>query len=256
MEAENPTNRSQRHQTSARRLLDALSSRLFRRSSSGELADSPEIIRESFLTLCTNLRIHTNGEFRTLMITSAAPGEGKSLTAANLAVNLARRRMPVLLVDADLRRPVSHKIFRISNDMGLSDILEGGAEPGSVIQRTPEGPDVITSGTIPDDPSLLLGSDRMSELIAELTRKYQLTLFDTPPVLSATDAVLLAPLVDWSVLVLRAGSTVMEEARRAKAMLEEANGKIVGSILNSLDAQIALGYHKYADYYTRSSNKR
>jgi len=253
METENPNSRLERFQTRARRLFDARPSWLFRGDSSGEPADSLALIAESFRTLCANLRIYTAGQYHTLMVTSPAPGEGKSLTVANLAVSLTRRRLSVLLVDADLRRPVLHRIFQLSNDVGLSDVLKGEAEHDNVIRQTQEGLNVLTSGTEPDDPTVLLESGRMREIITDCTRKYQIILFDTPPVLSTPDAVLLTPLVDWTVLVLGAETTLTEEAKRAKVMLETANGKVLGSILNSMNSQLAPGYHKYSNYYTHSS---
>jgi len=189
------------------------------------------------------------------MLTSPAPGEGKSLTSTNLAVCLARRGFPVLLVDADLRRPVLHKIFQLSNELGLSDILKAGLEPGKAILEAREGLSVLPSGHTPNDPGPLLESDRMRELIDDLKRKYRFVLFDTPPVLSTTDAALLAPLVDGTILVLSSGTTIMAEARQAKTILERANGKVLGSVLNNLDPQFSPGYHKYANYYTRLSPK-
>jgi protein-tyrosine kinase len=244
-----------RFQSTVRRLFDARPFWLFGSNPLPEPDDSTESITESFRTLGANLRIHAGDSFRTIMLTSPAPGEGKSMTAANLAAILTRQNPSVLLVDADFRRPVLHRVFQLPGDLGLSDVLKGEVEPDRAIQQTQGGVKLLPSGKTPDEPGLLLGSGRMRELIADLSRKYQIILFDAPPVFSATDAALLAPLVDWTVLVLRSGTTIMEEARRAKVMLETANGKVLGSVLNSLDSEFAPAYHKYANYYTESSGK-
>jgi capsular exopolysaccharide synthesis family protein len=255
MEAETRTSWIRRLQEHTRRLLDARPPWLFRGDTNSQGEESTELIQESFRTLSANLLIHASEPCRTFLLTSPAPGEGKSTLSANLAVSLTRQRPPVLLIDADLRRPVLHKIFHLSNDCGLSDVLKGIAGPDEAIQKTQEGPDVLPSGGKPEEPISLLGSDRTRELIDELTRKYRIILFDAPPMFSATDPALLAPLVDWTLLVLRAGTTTADEARRAKSMLEAANGKVLGSILNNLDARFAPAYHKYANYYAQSSGK-
>lgn len=255
MGAERQTSWIQRVQGHSRRLLDARPPWLFRGNTNHQGEESIERIQESFRTLSANLLIHAREPCRTFLLTSPAPGEGKSTLSANLAVSLTRQRPPVLLIDADLRRPVQHRIFRLSNDRGLSDVLEGGTVPEEAIQQTSGGLHVLPSGPTPEDPASLLGSDRTKNLLHELSRKYPIILFDAPPMFSATDPALLAPLVDWTLLVLRAGTTTSEEARRAKSLLQTAGGKVLGSVLNDLDARFAPAYHKHANYYTQSSDK-
>lgn len=250
MEEEKRSSWTKQFLTTARRLIDERPSWLFRLEPLPSETDSVEWVAESFRRLCTNLRIHSSGQYRTLIVTSPAPQEGKSTAAANLAITLAGRGLSVLLVDADLRRPVQHEIFAIPNDKGLSNCLEGGARPDEVIQQAGGGVHILTSGSAVGDPGMLLGSGAMKDLIADLGGKYKVILFDTPPVLSVTDAAVLAPHVDWSIFVLRAGLSITEEAARARTMLEKAGGHVLGSILNGHDVQLEPSYHGYADYYS------
>lgn len=194
-------------------------------------------ISEQYRTIRTNIEFSSaDQELQTIIVTSSGPGEGKSMTAANLAVVYAQQGKKVLLIDADLRKPTVHYTFRADNLRGLSNILvnetklEDVTYPSSV-----EHLDIITSGPIPPNPSELLGSKRMRSLIEEAEQLYDVILFDTPPVLAVTDAQILANFVDGTILVVRSKETEYEAAIKATEALENAHAKLLGTVLNDLE---------------------
>jgi capsular exopolysaccharide synthesis family protein len=191
-------------------------------------------ISEQYRTIRTNIQFASvDTEIKALMITSSGPGEGKSTTVANLAVVLAQQGKSVLLVDADLRKPTVHYTFRVSNVYGLTTVLTRQGSLASVIQKT-QVPDldVLPSGPVPPNPSELLNSKAMEATLEELKGKYDYILFDTPPVLAVTDAQILANRCDGVVLVVTSGKTQNEGALKAKELLDNANAKIIGTVLN------------------------
>ncbi|MBV7505579.1 CpsD/CapB family tyrosine-protein kinase [Bacillus sp. sid0103] len=201
-------------------------------------------ISEQYRTVRTNIQFSSVGEdVKTILVTSASPGEGKSMTAANLAVVYAQQGKSVLLIDADLRKPTVHYTFRVDNSRGLSNILAGGATlVEAVITSEVENLNILTSGPIPPNPSELLASKRMNALIEEARHFYDIILFDTPPILVVTDAQILANICDGSVLVVRSKCTEFDPAQKAIEVLNAAEGKILGAILNDSDK-------KESDYY-------
>src|SRR5690625_3129262 len=181
-------------------------------------------ISEQYRTLRTNLEFSSvDKDLKTILVTSSSPGEGKSMTTANLAVVYAQQGKKVLLIDADLRKPTVHYTFRLDNLRGLSNILVNEARLEETAHSTGiDHLDVISSGPIPPNPSELLGSKRMESFIEEASNLYDLVIFDTPPILAVTDAQILANIVDGSVLVVRSGQTENELAVKAKEALEPA----------------------------------
>ena len=193
-------------------------------------------ISEAFRSLRTSLHfLSPNREYRTLLLTSAGPSEGKSTVLSNLAVTLAQSGKRVVIVDADLRRPVQHKVFGLENGTGLTNHLVGENPLDEVIQESGvENLWIITSGPIPPNPSELLEAPRMRSLIQELRDGYDLVLLDSPPVLPITDAAVMASQVDGVLLVIRSGQTRVELAKEAKETIEKSRGKIIGTILNQV----------------------
>lgn len=194
-----------------------------------------------------------------LMITSANPSEGKSLTVANLAVVMAQAGLNVLVVDADLRRPVQHKTFRMPQKGGLTNLLleidltASDAEVLSAMKRAiqptqVEGLHLLTSGPIPPNPSELLGSAKMEKTISTLARQYDYVVIDSPPVLAVTDAAVLSRRVEGVLLVVDAGKTRRGHLRQAIQQLEAANAHLMGVVLNRLSPR-SDGYYTY--YYYR-----
>ena len=207
-------------------------------------------IAEAYRVLRTNLRFSgIENPGGVMLVTSAGPGEGKSTTAANLAVSLAQIGKKIVLVDADLRRPSVHKIFGLDNSVGLSDLFGSEhMEPEQVMQSTPVPTlRVIPSGPIPPNPAELLDSRLMTQIFTTLRQDTDMVIVDSPPVLPVADASILGSRCSGTVLVVDSGKTRTETARRALATLERANVKVAGVILNKLGTKQAAGYYYY--YY-------
>jgi capsular exopolysaccharide synthesis family protein len=203
-------------------------------------------ISEAYRTLRTNLDFASlDQEFKTLVVTSAGVGEGKSTTLANLAVVSAQAGRKVVLVDADLRRPTLHQIFGLSNETGLTTAMMSEASFASLPlhESGVEGLSVLTSGPLPPNPADLMGSRRMEELVAALSEGADQVFFDTPPVVAVTDAAVLATKVDGVLLVISAGKTRREYARTAVQRLQQINARLVGTVLTNV--QMGAGFTGY-----------
>ncbi|MDQ0352383.1 capsular exopolysaccharide synthesis family protein [Alkalibacillus filiformis] len=196
-------------------------------------------ISEQYRTLRTNLQFSSvDHELSTMVVTSTTQSEGKSLTAANLAIAFAQQGKKVMLVDADMRRPTSHYTFRISNTFGLSNLLVGDHTLEQLVHDVNvDNLDVLTCGPIPPNPSELLASNRMRELIGIAKQNYDLVIFDTPPVLAVTDPQILANETDGVLLVVRSKKTEKDAAKRAKELLDQANANLLGAVLNDKDTK-------------------
>ena len=207
---------------------------------------------EAYRVLRTNLQfVSVDRPLRTVMITSAAPSEGKTLTAGNLAVALAQAGKQVTLVDADLHRPRQHRLFSLRNNVGLTTaLLDGNAAPEDLVQPTAvPGLSVLTSGPLPPNPAELLASGHMHALIEKLADRADIVVFDTPPVMALADAAVLGSQVDGVLVVVRAGQTRRELARQAVAALRQANARIVGALLNRVAPRSGGYYYYYYDRY-------
>lgn len=208
----------------------------------------PHDFGEAFRSLRTSL-VFTSGSpgKRTIAVTSTQPLEGKTTTACNLAVALALGGARVMLIDADMRRPGLHRTMGLPNEIGLSHILTGQARIREAVQRTSESNlFVISAGRVPPNPSELLSSERMRQLIANLEAgPFDWVLVDTPPVLAVTDAVILAPYMSGLVFVIGAEMTRRAHAERAIETIQSGKPNIVGAVLNRVD----LNRNKY--YYSR-----
>ena len=204
-------------------------------------------ISEQYRTVRTNLQFASaDEEIQTLLLTSAGPSEGKSMTTANLGVVYAQQGKKVLLIDADLRKPTIHYTFRLDNLKGLSNVLVGDIPlQEAVVPSAVQDLDLISCGPIPPNPSELLGSKRMQRMIAEARELYDVIIFDTPPVLAVTDAQILSAFVDGSILVVRSKSTETESAQKAVESLKAVNAKILGTVLNDRDKKESNHYYYY-----------
>jgi len=195
------------------------------------------------------------------MVTSSSPKEGKSTTISNLAITIAQGGQKVLLVDTDLRRPVIHSIFGFNKEPGLTNYLVGRAQFDDIVRHSPiENLDVITSGTIPPNPSELIGTQKMKEFLDEIRSKYDIVLHDSPPVIAVTDPQVLSKMTDGVIIVISSGQTQIELAERAIESIKKVNSKIVGFVLNNLDVQNTFGsyykYYRYYNYYYESKEGR
>ena len=215
-------------------------------------------IAEGYRVLRTNIQFSGVDEpVRALLITSASPQEGKSTTTANLAVTLAQADQRVILVDTDLRRPTAHKLFNLSNNVGITSALMQRADEAAdaVLQDTAvSGLRVLTSGPLPPNPSELLGSERMRHLVERLRSQCDVLIFDSPPVMAAADAAILSTLVDGTLLVIDADSTRRAEALRAQETLAKVGGRLLGAVLNKLGERSS-GYYSYYYYYYSRDGK-
>lgn len=192
------------------------------------------IISEQFRMIQTNIKFSMAGEnSKILLITSPGDGEGKSTTAANLAITIAQQKEKVLLIDANLRKPALHSFFKSANDSGLVDVLNGRISFHDAIIHTEIGRlDLLPTGHIPYNPVELLGSQMMQELLKIALRSYHTILIDSNAILDVTDTKLLANQCDGVVLVLQNGKTKYEKAAEAKKVLEFAKAKLVGVVMN------------------------
>ena len=208
---------------------------------------------EAYRTLRTNIQFSSvDKPARTLLVTSSGPSEGKSTTVANLAVVMAQTGQRVIAVDADLRRPVLHRVFGVPNNTGVTTALLAGDDMGleSHLRSTKvENLSVLTSGPIPPNPSEMLGSHRMASLIESLTQLADVVIFDSPPVLAVTDAAVLGRQVDGVVLVVDARQTRELVLARAVSELHNTGATVLGVVLNRLDSRGG-GYTYYYYYYS------
>lgn len=212
-------------------------------------------ISEAYRVLRTNLRYSgIENPKGALLVTSAGPSEGKSTTAANLAVTLAQTGKRVVLVDSDLRRPVMHKLFNLHNSVGLSTLfLDNPPTLAQALQPTEEpGLAVLTCGQPPPNPAEMLESDRMSEILDELREQSDIVVLDSPPCLAVADASILGARCSGAILVVDSGKTRTDVARRAIETLRRANVKVVGAVVNKLSQKRSSGYYYY-DYYSDRS---
>jgi non-specific protein-tyrosine kinase len=202
-------------------------------------------VSEAYRTLRTNLSFYSlDNPLRSLVVTSAAPDEGKSTTVANLAVTMAQSGRKTILVDCDLRRPSLHTLFNLQNTAGFTNMMldENAAAP---LQKTEvDNLWLLTSGPKPPNPADLLGSRQMDRVIETLLGQADIVLFDAPPVVAVTDAVVLGAKVDGVLLVISAGKTRRDHAERAKQILEKANVRIIGVTLTNAPKDTSL-----SDYY-------
>lgn len=204
-------------------------------------------IAEQFRTLRTNITFSSpDADIRTIVVTSAAPSEGKSLTSANLAVVFAQEGKKVLLVDSDMRKPTTHYTFHTSNTTGLSSVLTRQTTAEKTIRTTGvEGLDLLTCGPIPPNPTELLSSKSMDELLLLLTDLYDLVIFDAPPILSVADGQILGNKCDGTILVINSGNTAKNMGLKAKEVIESSNSRIIGAVLNNFKLTKDSSYYHY-----------
>ncbi|MBS4462479.1 MULTISPECIES: CpsD/CapB family tyrosine-protein kinase [unclassified Facklamia] len=206
---------------------------------------------EQFRTIRTNLDfVNLDKPVRSIVITSSIPAEGKSTISANIAHIMGATEKKVLIVDADLRKPTVHRTFNLTNERGLSALFsQPDLKFNDVIQFNPElNLYLLPAGAIPPNPSELLASAKMTHIMEELKKYFDLVIYDTPPVSAITDAQIMASKVDGVVLVVREGYVTKEEVKNAKAALDNVNAKIFGYVINDKEATDSSGYYAYYGY--------
>lgn len=212
---------------------------------------------EAVRLLRTNLEFAAaSKEISVLLVSSAGPSEGKSTVTANLAAAMSGAGLVTIIVDADLRRPTQHRIFDLPNDRGLTSLLTHPQQPWSwaAAEVIPGRLFVVPSGPQPPNPSDLLSTERMRQLLADMRSTVDLVIVDSPPLLAAADALVLAPHTDGVVLLCRAGQTRREALRRAVGTLQHGSIRVIGTILNGQTSSREGGYY-YAEYYSSDASK-
>ncbi|HEY1011794.1 MAG TPA: CpsD/CapB family tyrosine-protein kinase [Herpetosiphonaceae bacterium] len=198
------------------------------------LRDPNSAAAEAFRTLRTNIQFSSlDRQLRTLLVTSAAAGEGKSDAIANLAVTMAQAELRVILVDCDLRRPALHTIFGAPNERGLTTLMLDETTAPAFHATEIEGLRLLPAGPLHERPADLLGSRRLEAVIERLKADADIVLFDAPPVITVTDAAVLATKVDGTLLVARAGKTRRDRAREAVQLLQKVNAHVIGVVLTN-----------------------
>ena len=224
--------------------------------------DPKSPISEAYRSLRTSLMYTKMDETKCniILVSSAGPGEGKTTTIANLAITYANLGKKTLLIDSDLRKPVIHKIFKVDKSPGLTSYLSSNNEvlENLVINSDVENLDFLTSGITPPNPSELLDSKKMISFIDNIRDKYDVVLFDSPPLIAVTDPFILMKYIDQFILVVRAGVTEKGSLERALSIFEQTDNKIAGVIMNAMTEEYSYGagyYYNYYQYYYGDSDK-
>jgi len=219
--------------------------------------DSRSSIAEAYRSLRTSIQFASlDIEIRTIAVTSSVPQEGKSTTSANLAIVMAQMGKRTLLIDTDLRRPTVHSVFGVHREPGLTNILFDKIDFNEAIHDT-DVPNlwILTCGIIPPNPAELLGSEKMRALIDTLTEHFDMIIFDTPPVVAVTDALLLGMKVDAMLVVARADATKADALIRSVDTIERSGAHLLGIVLNNFNVANAYGaYYRYYQYYNYYSH--
>lgn len=205
---------------------------------------------EAYRVIRTSIQFAQAGkELQTIALTSCTLNEGKSTTIANLAVVLTQAGKSVLLIDCDMRNPTVHKNFNLSNKVGLSSCISMGTALSDAVQKTSiEGLYALTGGVIPPNPSELLGSEQMKNVLQRAKEQYDYVLIDTPPVMPVTDALIVGRFVDGMILVIASAEVKVEMARDVKNQLVNAGANILGVVLNKVRSEhhgYGYGYYYY-----------
>ena len=214
-------------------------------------ADPRSPVAEAYRSLRTNLAFaRTQRPLRSLALTSPGPSDGKSTTVANLAITFAQQGQRTLLVDADLRRAVLDRTFSVPRTPGLTDVIIGQHPIEEAVHET-QVPNlfIMSSGQLPPNPSELLGTPAMREQLQRMTEKFDMVLFDSPPLLAVTDAAVLSTLVDGTVLIARMGATARKGLWRALHQLRAVHANLLGTVLNDVSSDVGAYYGGYSYYY-------
>jgi capsular exopolysaccharide synthesis family protein len=200
--------------------------------------------------LQANLKfLNSDKQLKVVVVTSSVPQEGKSTVSANLAVAIAESGRRVLLVDADMRRPLQHQIWDLINEAGLSNVLVGQAELRTAIKEVTDNLHVLSAGAIPPNPMALLESNRMASLIKSFSDSYDFVIIDTPSVNVAADAPILGNMADGVLLVVRPGVVDTASAAAAREFLEQSGQNVLGQVINGVTSE-----NKPYSYYAKEYN--
>ena len=208
-------------------------------------------VGNAYQVLQANLKfLCTDTQLKSIVVTSSVAKEGKSEVAANLAVVMASVGRRVLLVDADMRHPIQHHIWGLTNAVGLSNVIVDHVNINAAVREIAPNLDVLCSGVLPPNPIALLDSQRMATLLSHFTQTYDFVIFDTPAVVGTADAAILSDLTDGILLVVRPGVVDLDSANAAKDYLTQSNQKVLGIVINGVDLK---SEPKSYLYYTKEA---
>lgn len=204
------------------------------------------ITSEAYRILRTNIQYSSfDKKIKTILVTSAQAAEGKSTVSGNLALSFAQIDKKVIIVDCDLRKPSIHKNFKISNLVGLSEVIIGQDDLEEAVQKYNDNFDILSSGKIPPNPAEMLSSSAMTTLIENLKDKYDIVILDSAPLELVADAQILSTKVDGTIIVVRAQRTNKESMIEAKNLLNKVGANIIGAVLHSAEITKEKKYYAY-----------
>lgn len=214
------------------------------------IKDNPtSSIAEAYRKIATNIEFsNIDNEIKTIMITSAKQDEGKTTTICNLVMVMTELKKKILLIDLDLRKPAVHKTFKISNKQGLTDILINKDDYKSYLHNVYQGLDILTTGMIPANPTEIINSKALKELIKEMSNNYDYIFIDTPPVMLVSDPITISTYSDAVILAIEHGKTEKELAKKAVESLKQVNANIIGAVLNNIPVSKQSNYYYYRSY--------
>lgn len=206
-------------------------------------------IAEAYRKIATNIEFsNIDNEIKTIMITSAKQDEGKTTTICNLVMVMTELKKKILLIDLDLRKPAVHKTFKISNKQGLTDILINKDDYKSYLHNVYQGLDILTTGMIPANPTEIINSKALKELIKEMSKSYDYIFIDAPPVMLVSDPITISTYTDAVILAIEHGKTEKELAKKAVESLKQVNANIIGAVLNNIPVSKQSNYYYYRSY--------
>lgn len=210
--------------------------------------DKPKsITSEKFRGIRSNIMFSgANQEIKSIIVTSEKPAAGKSIVSANIAITYAQAGYKTLIIDGDMRKPTQHYNFGVANYDGLSNLIVGKSDFEKSIRSTRvENLDLLTSGPVPPNPSELIASERFEKLYKQLMEHYDFILIDTPPVISVTDAQVFLQYIKDCVMVIDSERNNRNEIKKAKQLIEQAGGHIIGGVLNKTASENSSSYYYY-----------
>lgn len=212
---------------------------------------------EAYRSLRTSIKFSSvDRPIKTLVVTSSIMGEGKSTVAGNIANILSQDGARVLIIDCDLRKPSVHYNFFITNGEGLTDVLVGNSDLKSVIKKVDDSLFLITAGTVPPNPSEILGSHGIENLLEDLAVNFDYIILDTPPVLPVTDALLLAAKADGTLIVVKSRVTKEKMVKETYDKLIDVRANVIGTVLNGCDKSIDNKYYGYYGDFKKHKEKK
>lgn len=209
--------------------------------------DKPKsVASEKFRGIRSNIMFSGVEEANSIIVTSEKPAAGKSIVSANIAITYAQAGYKTLIIDGDMRKPTQHYVFETSNYDGLSNLIVGKSDFETAIRSTRvENLDLLTSGPIPPNPSELIASEKFENILNDLFKYYDFILIDTPPVNTVTDAQVFMQYVKECVLIIDVENNNKDELKKAKSLIEKAEGRLLGAVLNKTPVDKSSSYYYY-----------